>query len=303
LNEPRERYTTPGAFRSALNDRLGAAAMNGPWTLHELQRQFAYDRLLLRLYAIDDGWVLKGATALLARRLGVRATTDIDLFRRATSVEAEREVRRAAMVDLGDWFTFDVGSASAVADGIQGIRLPVTAALGTTTWSTFHLDIVGSGVEMTGSVESVQELTANMTTIKASTPFLVYPLVDHIADKIAALYQRFGPSKRPSTRFKDLVDLVAIVNRVTVVALDQERALISEFNRRNLEIPENFTVPDRDLWLRGFSREASRAHLGYALDLESAIRIVGLFVNPLFGSTAEGVWHPSQLRWKPEESH
>jgi hypothetical protein len=31
--------------------------------------------LLERLYAIDDGWIVKGAAALLARDLGVRAMT------------------------------------------------------------------------------------------------------------------------------------------------------------------------------------------------------------------------------------
>ncbi len=61
-------YATPAAFRRALTDRLRAiAAPNGLWSLTDLQRQFAYDRLLARLYRLDDGWIVKGATALLAR--------------------------------------------------------------------------------------------------------------------------------------------------------------------------------------------------------------------------------------------
>ncbi|MFD0772412.1 hypothetical protein ACFQZ2_00580 [Streptomonospora algeriensis] len=73
-------YTTPAAFRRALTERLRAAAKpNGPWPLAELQRQFAYDRLLARLYHLDSGWLVKGATALLARELAVRRTVDIPL--------------------------------------------------------------------------------------------------------------------------------------------------------------------------------------------------------------------------------
>ena len=78
-------YATPVAFRRALTDRLRAIAeSNGTWSLADLQRQFAYDRLLARLYQLDDGWILKGATALLARNIAVRHTVDLDVYRAAT---------------------------------------------------------------------------------------------------------------------------------------------------------------------------------------------------------------------------
>jgi hypothetical protein len=54
-------YETPSAFRRALTDRLRNLAASGPWTLPQLQRQIAYDRLLERLYLVDDGWIVKGA--------------------------------------------------------------------------------------------------------------------------------------------------------------------------------------------------------------------------------------------------
>lgn len=64
-------YASPAAFRRALTDRLTNAATESRWTLQELQRQMAYDRLLERLYLVDQGWIVKGATALLARDIGV----------------------------------------------------------------------------------------------------------------------------------------------------------------------------------------------------------------------------------------
>lgn len=64
-------YPNPQAFRQALTDKLREAAKSSRWTLSQLQRQMAYDRILERLYLVDDGWVVKGATALLARGIGV----------------------------------------------------------------------------------------------------------------------------------------------------------------------------------------------------------------------------------------
>ncbi|MGH3501884.1 MAG: hypothetical protein ACRDQA_13520, partial [Nocardioidaceae bacterium] len=96
-------YPTPGGFRRAVTDRLRALAQpTGPWPLADLQRQFAYDRLLARLYLTDSGWIVKGATALLARQLGVRHTLDLDVYRAVAHDQAERDFRRAAATDLGD---------------------------------------------------------------------------------------------------------------------------------------------------------------------------------------------------------
>lgn len=57
-------YRTAASFRTALKDRLTAIA-NGDdrYTVNELQRQFAYDRSLARLFTAEDAerWVLKGA--------------------------------------------------------------------------------------------------------------------------------------------------------------------------------------------------------------------------------------------------
>jgi hypothetical protein len=76
-----DRYSTPASFRRALTDRLKLAAKSSRWTVPQLQRQVAYDRLLERLYLVDGGWVVKGATALMARDLGTRGSIGIDLYR------------------------------------------------------------------------------------------------------------------------------------------------------------------------------------------------------------------------------
>lgn len=95
-------------FRQALTAKLKAKAEEGPWTLSQLQRQMAYDRLLERLYLTSEDWIVKGATALLAREIGVRATIDIDVDRAVARDVAEADLRAAAARDIGDWFSFEI---------------------------------------------------------------------------------------------------------------------------------------------------------------------------------------------------
>jgi hypothetical protein len=71
-------------------------------------------------------------------------------------------------------------------------------------------------------------------------------LVDHITDKISATVQRYGDQERPSTRFKDLVDLVAIITEVSVAADIRMAALASEARRRGMGMPASFDVPTVD---------------------------------------------------------
>ncbi len=76
-------YRSPAAFRAALKARFAAITKQDPrYTVNELQRQFAYDRILSRCFAAEDAvrWVLKGAGALLARLPDGRHSKDIDLY-------------------------------------------------------------------------------------------------------------------------------------------------------------------------------------------------------------------------------
>src|SRR5260370_9444254 len=102
-------YGSPGAFRTALTDRLRDLASRSRWTLQQLQRQMAYDRLLERLYLVDEGWIIKGATALLARDIGVRETIDIDLYREVAPEIAVADLLQAGRPDLVDRFPLQTG--------------------------------------------------------------------------------------------------------------------------------------------------------------------------------------------------
>jgi len=290
-------YGSPAAFRRALTDKLKSIAADSRWELPQLQRLIAYDRLLERLYMVDDQWIVKGATALLARDLGVRGTIVVDIYRAEASDTAEVQLRQAADRDIGDWFRFEIGPSRAVADGASAIRLPVKAFVGTTVWVGFHVDLVGADVRMTGQPEDVPPLAHVAMPDVEQHGYRAYPLVDHIADKIAAMFDRYGEMCTPSTRFKDLVDLVAIIRGASTAAIEQGAALASEAGRRGLTLPDHFGVPDVALWEPGYRAEAERSLLPVARTLEEALAVVCPFIDPLLSGIAGGRWDPAEGRW------
>lgn len=293
-------YASPAAFRRALTDRLRAVAKDGKWTLTQLQRQMAYDRLLERLYQFDDGWIVKGATALLARDLGMRATIDVDVYRAQATKVAEADLRAAASRDIGDWFRFEIGPARAMGEGQSGVRLPVAACVGAAPWAQFHVDLVGADLRMTGEPEPVPPLARIVMPDIEQHGYRAYPLPDHLADKVVATLQRYGPQQLPSTRYKDLIDLVGIITGASLNARAALRALTSEANRRRVQLPPLFDVPDRTLWEPGYSAQARRSLLPVAPTLDDALAIVRPCLDPLLDHSASGRWEPAKKLWQPD---
>jgi hypothetical protein len=295
-NTIRQSYKTPEAFRRSLNDRLRARAAASDWTLPQLQRQFAYDRLLARLYLSDDGWIVKGATALLAREVSTRSTRDIDIYRPEPSEEAETAFRRAVHRDADDWFNFELGASQALGEG-GGVAIPVTAVIGATVWAEFHVDLVGSDLRMTGTPEAVAPLASLGIPGFQERGYRAYPLVDHVADKVAAIFERHGDGLYASTRYKDLVDLVAIALTSSVAADSQREALRSEFRRRNLPWPGRFAIPSEGDWLRGYQRAAREAGKSIPKSLDEAMTVASRFLDPLLAGTAAGSWDGKAQAW------
>ena len=114
---------------------------------------------------------------------------------------------------------------------------------------------------------------------------------------MAATYERHGEMGHPSTRYRDLVDLVAIISGASVAAEAQAAALRSELERRNLILPESFDVPDRSLWEPGYAAEAQRSLLETAQTLDEALAVVRPFLDPLFRGEAAGTWDSVERRW------
>jgi len=152
---------------------------------------------------------------------------------------------------------------------------------------------------MTGVPEPAPPLIPSVTPDKDRDAYRVYPLADHVADKVAAMFSQYGSAGLASTRYRDLVDLVAIIKGASIAALPQIKALRSEEARRGINLPETFDVPNRDNWEWGYAEEARKLNVTHARTLEAALAIVRPFLDPLLDGTATGVWDPESCTWRP----
>jgi hypothetical protein len=294
-------YRTPAAFRAALTDRLKTIAAESAFTVPELQRQFAYDRLLARLFSAADAerWVLKGAVSLLARLDQARHSKDVDLAWRADTdvVEAEQALRLAAGQDLGDFFLFSVGQASELTDH-KGIRILIGADLGGRQFARFPVDVV-AGVLMTDMADLVPPLVCLDIPGLTRPWYRVYPIVDHVADKVAACLETHVSASGEtvaSTRYKDLVDLVLIACTQRLEAQGLRIAVISEITRRGLSLPVEFAVPGGN-WAAGYAAKSRDVGGLEYPDLSSALDLVKRMIDPVLAGATPGRWDPDGRRW------
>jgi len=306
MTGPAFRYTTPTAFRSALKERFGQIARTDRrYRLDELQRQFAYDRALARLFSSPeaDHWVLKGAGALLARLTNARHSKDLDVFLSiddADAQDATNSLRTALQIDLGDHFTFDITRVAALQEEAKGARVHVNARLGPASFASFHIDVV-VGTVMTGDPDIVAPLTPLEIEGLIRPQYRVFPIADHLADKLCATISSYTRAGQPtsSSRVKDLVDIAIIAGTQTVQAAALTVAVFSNAAMRKIELPESFVVPDVTGWAARYPKVAAEAP-GPAPDFAAAAALASKIFDPILDRTAIGRWSPSSRSWAPD---
>jgi hypothetical protein len=152
-------YSTPGAFRVAIESRLrNQAASEGG--LVRLRRRLVFERILVRLETANRGlWVLKGGMAMELRLQDrARATKDLDLALREAAVAGE-SVRALIAEALsedpdGDWFEFRIkeGRPLTVDEaGRPGWRFPIEAGLDGRAFANVSVDVVARVEEIAGT--------------------------------------------------------------------------------------------------------------------------------------------------------
>ncbi|MCL1599644.1 MAG: hypothetical protein M3094_10705 [Actinomycetia bacterium] len=111
----------------------------------------------------------------------------------------------------------------------------------------------------------------------------------------AAMIDTYGDGA-PSSRYRDLVDLVLITTTQSVTAHDLRKALFSEYAYRNLETPTTVMLPSQD-WIAGYAGEAESVSTLDIVDATAAVNVVGKLLDPVLDGTAKGSWDPLELRW------
>ncbi len=246
-------------------------------------------------------FMLKGGQALAARGITTRKTHDLDVRGDArSSREAAEALDQAAAFDLGDGLTFTTSGEPRVlraseTGGYVGLTVKFDVTISATFMAKLKIDVVVT-----------REPTGHVTTVAKPPPFeaagaspvgvAVFPIEDHIADKVCAVMASYGSGQ--SSRPRDLYDLCAIAAAARVNAAHLAEALALEQLRRKL-VPASYLEPVdswRSDWAslhRGFGNESS-----VPADFDSAVTSTREFVDPVMSGAVEaGTWDPSTRAW------
>jgi predicted nucleotidyltransferase component of viral defense system len=238
-----------------------------------------------------------------------RYSTDIDLLRTADEDTVDSAVAAliaVAAADLGDHLRFDHHDTSReTAANRPSRKVRFKVMFGLRQLSTVSVDVVAAELHPRGEL-LVEQLDPPFAMESGPWPKVrVWPLEDHVADKIAAMYERHGERLAPSTRYKDLVDLVLIAHQSTLNGAIAHEALHAEVRRRraagtHLIIPGTFTVPSA-AWATGYRAEAAKARelpIEYRT-LDGATPLADTFISPLLQPREPaGAWQPERRQWE-----
>ena len=270
-------------------------------------------RLLARVFAGPDAqnWVLKGGQALLVRWEAARHSTDIDLLSSEDTTDAAvAALITAAATRLDDniWFAHKKTSEQTHPDRptrkVQFTAMFENASLG----RHVSVDVVASMHRPRGVI-TTEPLTPAFTIDCDPWPDArMYPIEDHVADKICAMYERYRADGNPSTRYKDLVDLAVMALKTTtpLVGSQMHRILHEEVALRRargmvLQLPDTFTVPAVQSWTPGYRKAATgvRELPQQMWTLDGVLPLASAFITPLLQPEAPaGRWYPDKQEWR-----
>jgi len=288
------KYATPGAFRTALEQRLLTTAREADLPVIRLRKLVVFERLLARLLIVaPDRWLLKGALALDLRLGGrSRTTKDMDLARYDDEEAATADLLAAQAVALGDYFTFAIERTGRLDAAIEGaaVRYHVAAALDGRPFEDVIVDI-GFADSLTTAPETLRG--PDLLRFAAIDPIAVpaVPIEQHVAEKVHA-YTRIYAGERRSSRVKDLIDLVLIRFAIAFEADRIQGALRATFAQRGTHpLPAALPLPPAD-WGPAYRRLARG--VGLDPDLRIGFALAAAFLDPILAGTVS-----DRARWQP----
>ena len=298
-----EPYKSGAAVEAAIRDAArNAFAADKSMSTQDRIRQEYFRRFLSRIFSerADSDWLLKGGTGVLARVASGRRTTDVDLFRANNTLDgALAELIHLASIDLGDFFRFVYTKRQSAVGGDQqtytdGYGVDFDVYIGADKKEPLHVDLV-VGAIITDDVTVTAPANQLDLPRLPNNDYRLYPIVDQIADKVCATMADY--SGRPSSREKDLVDLVVIAKTQTLSADALRRAIDAEARVRSLIPFTELTIPPA--WGRLYAKQAK--DVPYCADYRTAAlaaELMRVFIDMVLHHEVAGkTWSPDSLAW------
>lgn len=305
----RDSYTTPAAFYGALKHKAQLLARSEGLPVADVLSSYFFSRLVARVFhAQPDAWIVKGGHALLMRyAAAARLSQDIDIQNSTGSDigEAVADLLKAAALDLGDYMSFTPTRTSMHENGAAGAKQVFRVHMGTHEVGVVKVDVV------TGHVPSAPPDVRHIRPLidlawPADWPEArLYPLVNHLADKICAMYERHKGS--PSSRYRDLADILLISQRENVDGRYAQLALRTEARRRRLTgtpgvelvLPSAFQPPGI-AWPDRYPAAARQVPgLQGCRTWTEAATAAEAFLTPLLAPGTPGDWNAAAAAWHP----
>lgn len=289
------KYGTAAAFRQALEQRLRTLTAGEGARLVRERKRIAFDRLLSRLHdAAPDRWLLKGGFALDLRLSDrARATRDVDIEWQATEDELYETLIEAAALTREDFFTFAIERAGIPPERLGGAhRFRVTADLAGRLFETFLLDVGIPSVP----VDEHDTLTSDLLSFAEVEAIEIpaVPLERHLGEKLHAYTRRYRDDQ-PSSRAKDLIDIVLIRELKPFELQPLRTDIVRVFAARDTQAPGSLPLPPRE-WAQPYRALANE--VGVDPDLEAGHRLAAEFLDPvLAGKTSLARWDTHSLEW------
>lgn len=278
--------TVDRALRDSINQRLANVAAERRVAPDRIRRHFVFQRILVRLSA-TEGWVLKGGFALEVRLgLQARATKDLDLamLDDADGAEVQDRLLDALDVDADDGLTFQVSPPRALATdeaGNPGWKFTVTSYLGGKLFAQLRVDVVARNAEITGTVGTIEVRPPILAERLNSTAMPAVDVAQHAAEKFHAMARTYA-GDRPSSRVKDLVDIVLLTEAGLLPHPDLAGRLNSVWQVRD-GVPPPARLPEFPAaWLGDYASMAAELDLDidYPTARSTAERLFAEAVTP-----------------------
>lgn len=298
--------------RRARDSRIQREAKQRGTTPALIRKQVAFALFFQRVFNQEDSrWMLLGGNALLIRTGYGRFTQDIDLSRDKQwddLSDVQEEIEALLLQgDRTDGFDFTITKLASHSEpdnygyGAKTANITVRVDFGGKQFDIFTIDIT-SRKHITSAIEHLQlkpVLDDDALTDLPKIPTV--PAENHMADKICALYEKHqGDKRRPSTRYRDLADLVRFVQDIPVDAARLALVINHESQRRKITPPQRLVAPDES-WIENYPRAARdfAQYPPHLIPLNTALEYVGICLNEILDGTRNtGRWNPEHQCWE-----